>query len=546
MLVGPAGAGKTTVWKTLTNVHNWEQPKPVCVYETVNPKAVTSDELYGYMTLSKDWKDGVLSIIMRNMSKDWAPFNATQTDKWVVLDGDIDAEWIESMNTVMDDNKVLTLVSNERIPLSDSMRMVFEIENLANATPATVSRAGILYLNASDLGWKPVAESWIHTRPEAEAAQLPNLFHKYVDAALGLVKENKLVTITPVGAMCMVQSICTLLEGLLNPATPTAVKTSNKRGDKSSSTGPRPSDYLEHVFVFATIWAVGGSLTVDKQLDSRKKFSNAWKAMFKTVKFPANVGTVFDYWFVDKGPDGMELMKWADQLPEYLPVAESVFSNIVVQTADTVRLSYLLDVCVRQRSSVLLVGPAGTGKTTLVREYFATSSLEGFQHSTINLNYYTDAFALQKQLEEPIDKRSGRIYGPPGNKRHCFFVDDLNMPQVETCVAVVVLCCVGVLLFPERLCCCRYGTQTPIALLRQFVDYQSWFDRANLGLKREVQDLQLLAAMNPKAGSFSILERLQRHFLTLAVQMPSQEDLHAIYFSILEAHYMSGFPNSVR
>lgn len=69
-------------------------------------QAVTSDELYGYMTLAKEWKDGVLSIIMRNMSKEWAPFGPHQDMKWVILDGDIDAVWIESMNTVMDDNKV--------------------------------------------------------------------------------------------------------------------------------------------------------------------------------------------------------------------------------------------------------------------------------------------------------------------------------------------------------------------------------------------------------------------------------------------------------
>lgn len=69
-------------------------------------QAVTSDELYGYMTLAKEWKDGVLSIIMRNMSKEWAPFGLHQNMKWVILDGDIDAVWIESMNTVMDDNKV--------------------------------------------------------------------------------------------------------------------------------------------------------------------------------------------------------------------------------------------------------------------------------------------------------------------------------------------------------------------------------------------------------------------------------------------------------
>lgn len=58
------------------------------------------------MTLAKEWKDGVLSIIMRNMSKEWAPFGPHQDMKWVILDGDIDAVWIESMNTVMDDNKV--------------------------------------------------------------------------------------------------------------------------------------------------------------------------------------------------------------------------------------------------------------------------------------------------------------------------------------------------------------------------------------------------------------------------------------------------------
>ena len=43
--------------------------------------------------------------------------------------------------------QVLTLVSNERVPLSDAMRMVFEINSLKNATPATVSRAGILFIN---------------------------------------------------------------------------------------------------------------------------------------------------------------------------------------------------------------------------------------------------------------------------------------------------------------------------------------------------------------------------------------------------------------
>ena len=50
--------------------------------------------------------------------------------KWIIFDGDIDPMWIESLNTVMDDNKVLTLASNERIALTKQMRLLFEISNL--------------------------------------------------------------------------------------------------------------------------------------------------------------------------------------------------------------------------------------------------------------------------------------------------------------------------------------------------------------------------------------------------------------------------------
>jgi dynein heavy chain len=83
--------------------------------------------------------------------------------KWMVLDGDVDPEWIESMNTVMDDNKVLTLVSNERIPLSPAMRLILEVGDLRCATPATVSRGGVLFINDGDIGWTPYLNSWKDT-----------------------------------------------------------------------------------------------------------------------------------------------------------------------------------------------------------------------------------------------------------------------------------------------------------------------------------------------------------------------------------------------
>ena len=77
MLLGPTGCGKTCIWRTLVAAHNWDtekgeyKAKKTCVYEPVNPKSVTGDELYGFMTLAKDWKDGVLSIIRENVQKHW-------------------------------------------------------------------------------------------------------------------------------------------------------------------------------------------------------------------------------------------------------------------------------------------------------------------------------------------------------------------------------------------------------------------------------------------------------------------------------------------
>lgn len=95
------------------------------------------------------------------MNKCLGKFTQAQKFKWCVFDGDVDPEWIESLNTVMDDNKVLTLVSNERIPLTDSMKLIIEVSNLRNATPATVSRGGVLFINAGDIGWTPYYNSWL-------------------------------------------------------------------------------------------------------------------------------------------------------------------------------------------------------------------------------------------------------------------------------------------------------------------------------------------------------------------------------------------------
>uniref|UniRef100_A0A8C5D5F6 Dynein heavy chain hydrolytic ATP-binding dynein motor region domain-containing protein n=1 Tax=Gouania willdenowi TaxID=441366 RepID=A0A8C5D5F6_GOUWI len=166
MLVGPTGGGKTTVYTiladTLEALHHTEEQannpffQPVKTY-VLNPKSVSMGELYGEVnTLTLEWRDGLMALSVREAVND-----SSDDHKWVVCDGPVDALWIENMNTVLDDNKMLCLANSERIKLSPSIHMMFEVQDLAVASPATVSRCGMVFVDPEDLKWMPYVRTWI-------------------------------------------------------------------------------------------------------------------------------------------------------------------------------------------------------------------------------------------------------------------------------------------------------------------------------------------------------------------------------------------------
>ena len=105
----------------------------------------------------------------------------------MILDGPVDTLWIESMNTVLDDNKVLTLLNGDRISMPPNMGLVFEVEDLSVASPATVSR---FYVDINELGWEPYAESWIDMICQDEVLKdyLFDLFEKWIGKMLYVKK----------------------------------------------------------------------------------------------------------------------------------------------------------------------------------------------------------------------------------------------------------------------------------------------------------------------------------------------------------------------
>lgn len=390
-IIGNAGTGKSQIWKTLYSTYQNQKKKIIAI--DLNPKAVTNDELYGIINPhTREWKDGLFSVILRDLAN-----LSHDGPKWIVLDGDIDPMWIESLNTVMDDNKILTLASNERIALTPSMRLLFEIGDLRTATPATVSRAGILYINPGDLGWLPLVTSWIETREiQAEKANLTILFDKYVPPCLDAVK-TKFKKITPIVESAHIHMLCSLLECLF-----TQVNTPIDC----------PKDFYELYFVFACVWAFGSALFQDQIYDHRVEFSKWWMTEFKTIKFP-NQGTVFDY-FIDN--ESKKFEPWTKIVQKFILEQDVPLQSVLVNTIETTRIRYFIDLLLEKGRPLMLVGSAGTGKTVLIKNKLNSLSNEDWVVVSVPFNFYTTSEMLQRVLEKPLERKAGRNYGPPSSK----------------------------------------------------------------------------------------------------------------------------------
>lgn len=73
----------------------------------------------------------------------------------------MDTLWIENLNTVLDDNKMLCLSNGQRMKLPATIQFLFEVENLLHASPATVSRCGMIFMDNQQLSWRLVVSKWI-------------------------------------------------------------------------------------------------------------------------------------------------------------------------------------------------------------------------------------------------------------------------------------------------------------------------------------------------------------------------------------------------
>ncbi|KPJ06858.1 Dynein heavy chain 2, axonemal [Papilio machaon] len=491
ILLGDTNTAKSVSWKMLAATMTRLKREGVPGFEIVqvypmNPKALTLGELYGeYNLATGEWKDGVLSAIMRTVCQDESP-----EQKWIVFDGPVDAIWIENLNSVMDDNKLLTLVNSERISMPPQVSLLIETLDLSVASPATVSRNGMVYNDYRDWGWGPYVNSWLDTVDDIDYRDmLRRHFQNILSPVLALKRT--------VGEglrgheLSGVRALCRLLARTPPPPHPT---------EEDDDT------FAKMRFLFALIWSV--CATLDE--DARRRLDN-WIREHEGV-FPLK-DTVYDYYLDERL---RQFRPWEDRLPDNWRFNPALgFHSILVPTVEFIRVQIISLELLKGGHGVLVAGPTGTGKTYLIQGTLSQLDPEKYSNQVINMSAQTTAANVQDMIEARLEKRTKGNYVPAGGKKMIAFMDDINMPVKDD-----------------------YGSQPPLELVRLWLDYGYWFDRQKQW-RKNVKDMVLCGAAGPPGGARSHLPpRLLSCFHAFFLPSPTHQQLIKIFGTMLAQHLM--------
>ncbi|KAI8619674.1 dynein heavy chain [Chytriomyces sp. MP71] len=532
MMVGPSGTGKSTAWRVLLEALEIVEGVEGVEY-LIDPKAITKDQLYGTLdSTTREWTDGLFTQVLRKIV-DNVRGESTKRH-WIIFDGDVDPVWIENLNSVLDDNKLLTLPNGERLALPKNVRVMFEVETLKYATLATVSRCGMIWFSEDVVSLAMIFSNYFEklrnvnledgddllegetAEGEEKAAVSTTILTQRQIADLiqihfregGLVERalEHAETLEHIMDFTRMRVLNTLFS-LVNKTVINVLDYNSSHPDFPMATSMLDS-YVSKRLLLALVWSFSG----DCKLDLRAKLGEYLRSL-SSIELPPQSSSLIDF---DVNIATGDWVPWHGKVPTIEIESQSVSSaDVVIPTVDTVRHEEVLYSYLAEHKPLLLCGPPGSGKTMTL--FSALRKLPAMQVVGLNFSSATSPELILQTFEQHCDYRktpNGVILAPQVVGRWLvLFCDEINLPAADA-----------------------YGTQRVISFLRQLVQHGGFW-RTSDKVWVKLERIQFVGACNPPTdpGRVPLSHRFLAHAPLVMVDYPGEISLNQIYGTFARA-----------
>ncbi|KAA3681038.1 dynein heavy chain 2, cytosolic [Paragonimus westermani] len=519
VLVGPSGCGKSTILNLLRMA--MAKLGLAVRYHVFNPKAMLRVQLLGRIDPdTREWTDGVLTYSARCVVKEDVDQRC-----WIVCDGDIDPEWVESLNSVLDDNRLLTLPSGERIQFGPNVNFLFETHELTQASPATVSRMGVVYVSEEAMEPRALVDAWLTQQPEEDRAKLNTLIDPAFYTCLDWVyQKNDFVVETSPAA-----TLFNGLSHLIGATTPARMTVGLIRGLGANLTDSAREALAVQVYEATGENPPDPTRPLDVQVDANYPC--------RLIPYPPNTSVVVLGPNVGGNSNSLPCTEFSSaNITSDSELARAVANAVasgrppLVLTPDVRRAVDAFRCWLdepRARQSFLLVGPEGCGKSRLLDYCFATSP-RPVQVATVQCSAQTTPGQLLEKLAQccitvtcsAASTIAGRVLRPREGERLILYLRDLNLPKPD-----------------------KWGSCQLTAFLQQLLTYHGYYDPTSLEFIG-IEGIQFVGSFTPVTssagfGRHHLSPRFTSALRLTVITYPGKDQLVEIYACLLRAVAMS-------
>ncbi|KAJ4680103.1 dynein heavy chain [Exophiala dermatitidis] len=521
MMVGQSASGKSAIWKVLLQALQKVEGVEG-VQHVIDPKVMSKEALYGSLdSTTREWTDGLFTAILRKVVDNLR--GEDNKRHWIVFDGDVDPEWVENLNSVLDDNKLLTLPNGERLNLPPNVRIMFEVESLKHATLATVSRCGMVWFSDDTVSPSLMVDHYLQNLAsrtfedlddELKAAGLTakaeGTQRHIVETLRALINRDDflLKALSTAGNYKHIMEFTSAraLESLFSLLAKAcrSVLEYNIYHTEFPLDLEQSEAFISKKLLLATVWSFVG----DAALSIRKEFGD-FLATMTNIDLP-NIDSSTSLIDYDVTLPHAQWVPWQSQVPTIDLNTHSITqTDVIIPTVDTVRHEDVLYSWLSEHKPLMLCGPPGSGKTMTL--FSALRKLPDMEVVGLNFSSATQPELIIKTFEQYCEYKktlNGMVLSPTQLGRWLvIFCDEINLPAPD-----------------------KYATQRAISFLRQLVE-QNGFWRASDRVWVSLERIQFVGACNPPedVGRHPLGARFLRHAPVVMVDYPGEVSLNQIY-----------------